>query len=277
MRVERILFPVDYSERCRAAVPTVRYFARHFGSEVTLLHVVEGRAAHAVDSPEAGEAAAALHAFRTRELDGQRCREVVAAGDPGERVAMEAEAGEFDLVMMPTRGQGAFRRLLLGSATAKVLHDTSKPVWTSAHIEDFLASAFLPVRRVLCALDLGPRSGEVLRFAAELQREFRSVLCVGHAIPWTSTAFEGTWAPDLRSQFVGQAAESLRALTGEFQLSAEVEVVDGPIHWGLADLCRRWGADVMVLGRTRAGDGSKGMGSNLYGVITHAPCPIISV
>lgn len=277
MQMERILFPVDYSERCSATLPSVRHFAKHFHSEVTLLHVIETGSRREAGERETAEAAAALHAFRTKELAGFRCHEVVMAGDPGERVAETAESGNYGLVMMPTRGHGAFRRLLLGSATAKVLNDTTRPVWTGAHIEDFLASAFLPVRRILCAVDLGQRSPEVLRFAVGLRREFHALLCAGHAIPWTSSNLEGTWAPDLRSRFVADARQQIEAALGELGANAEIEIVDGPIHWGLADLCRRWGADVMVLGRTRAGEGARGLGSNLYGIITHAPCPVISV
>jgi hypothetical protein len=38
-----------------------------------------------------------------------------------------------DLVMMPTHGVGTFRSFLVGSVTAKVLHDANCPVWTAAH------------------------------------------------------------------------------------------------------------------------------------------------
>jgi len=37
--------------------------------------------------------------------------------------------------MMPTHGLGGFRRFLLGSVTAKVLHDADCPVWTGVHLE----------------------------------------------------------------------------------------------------------------------------------------------
>ncbi len=37
---------------------------------------------------------------------------------------------ELDLIMMPTHGGRHFRSLLIGSVTAKVLHDVRCPVWT---------------------------------------------------------------------------------------------------------------------------------------------------
>jgi nucleotide-binding universal stress UspA family protein len=38
---QRILFPVDFSERSTAAVPSVRAMVKRFGSGLTVLHVVD--------------------------------------------------------------------------------------------------------------------------------------------------------------------------------------------------------------------------------------------
>ena len=59
----------------------------------------------------------------------------VAEGDPGSRIVEAARASGFDLIMMPSRGRGTFRSALLGSVTAKVLHDAECAVWTAAHTE----------------------------------------------------------------------------------------------------------------------------------------------
>jgi len=39
--LRKILFPVDFSDRCRGAAHAVRPVATRFGAEVTALHVVE--------------------------------------------------------------------------------------------------------------------------------------------------------------------------------------------------------------------------------------------
>jgi hypothetical protein len=52
--------------------------------------------------------------------------------------------------MMSTHGYGAFYRFLLGSVTAKVLHEIQCPVWTGAHLEEAPAREF-SIRRVLCS------------------------------------------------------------------------------------------------------------------------------
>jgi len=68
---------------------------------------------------------------------------VLLKGDPAECIVRVAQENAVDLIVMPTHAHGRFRRFLLGSVTAKVLHDTDCPVLTGVHHEDkpFLDSA----------------------------------------------------------------------------------------------------------------------------------------
>jgi hypothetical protein len=51
-----------------------------------------------------------------------------------------------DLIMIPTRSIGNYRRLILGSTGAKILHDADCPGWTGVHLENALPSARAVVR-----------------------------------------------------------------------------------------------------------------------------------
>src|SRR5579885_1790286 len=81
-----------------------------------------------------------------------RVDRVAELGDPAAGIVDFARREKADLIMMPTHGYGPFRSLLLGSVTAKVLHDTEVPVWTAAHIEDAPPHEHLPVRAMMCAV-----------------------------------------------------------------------------------------------------------------------------
>jgi hypothetical protein len=59
----------------------------------------------------------------------------VISGDPAKVIVDYAADHRIDLIVMPTHGRGAFRSLLLGSVTAKVLHDSNCAVLTTAHAE----------------------------------------------------------------------------------------------------------------------------------------------
>ena len=49
-------------------------------------------------------------------------------GDPGDEIIKEAEDGDYDLIIMGSRGLGIFSRKILGSISNKVLHHVSKNV-----------------------------------------------------------------------------------------------------------------------------------------------------
>ena len=80
--------------------------------------------------------------------------------------------------MMLTHDYGPFRRFLLGSVTAKILHDAACPVWTSAHLETWPVAGDVGIRKVLGAVDFGPRqfSGVATRLASgrEVSRKFKN-------------------------------------------------------------------------------------------------------
>jgi hypothetical protein len=61
---------------------------------------------------------------------------LIDEGDPGSRIVETARASDVDLIMMPTRGRGSVRSALLGSVTAKVLHDAACAVWTAGAYRD---------------------------------------------------------------------------------------------------------------------------------------------
>src|ERR1022692_5078868 len=98
---------------------------------------------------------------RTADLEAFSCtapadaavRRVVLEGDPTQTVVQFASSENCDLIVMPTHGYGPFRRFLLGSVTAKVLHDAICPVWTGPHMERAPDYATVHFRNIVCALD----------------------------------------------------------------------------------------------------------------------------
>ena len=86
-----------------------------------------------------------------------------------------------DLIMMPSHGF-AFNRFLLDSKNAEVLFGTECPVWTGAHVEVSPPKEFA-IHSVLCAVDLGERSPQVVSWAAEIASEFGAHLTLAHVTP----------------------------------------------------------------------------------------------
>lgn len=275
--IAKILFPVDFSERCRGAAHAVRTVARRFNAGVTTLHVIELASPSGDPDILAGRAQHAMETLIACEFAGCKVARCVTTGDPATAIVEHAHNGRFDLIMMPTHGYGPFRRFLLGSVSAKVLHDSLCPVWTSAHLEEWPEVENIPLRRVLCAVDLGPRSCTVLKCASLVAAEFGAKLTVAHVIPALDVFAGEYWSPQWRDQAVKAAEERVATVQQGLGLSAEIDILDGASAAALSESAERMDADLMVIGRTHVMSGVGKLGANAYAIIAHSPCPVLSV
>jgi nucleotide-binding universal stress UspA family protein len=272
--IKRIVFPADFSDRCHGAAHAVRALARRFGSEVTVLHVVESASPQVAAESLASEARSQLEKLIARDLNGCKVTPCVTTGDPAVRIIEHARAGHCDLIMMPTHGHGPFRRYLLGSVTAKVLHDARCPVWTSTHLENWPSVENVTLRNILCGVDFSPRSSAAFKCASQVAAEFQANLTVLHVIP-----LFGSREPsrECRDQAGREAEERVHRMTVELGVSERIEIQHGSPASALSDAADRLNADLMVIGRTHAATDVAKLGSNAYAIIAHAPCPVLSV
>src|ERR1700693_1750729 len=210
--IQHILFPFDFSAAGLRAVPYVRALANRLHAKVTLLSVMAptwveplpGLGPMVAEDPE--ELSRQLQALLDRSLTDERAglevARITAAGDPALRIAEFAHDQAVDLIMMPTHGCGLFRSLLIGSVTAKVLHDAKCPVWTAAHTEKQHAPD-LP-KNVLCALDGSQQSLLVLQRAAEFCRQIDASLNLLHVVrpasDWLALESERELQEELRNE-----------------------------------------------------------------------------
>jgi nucleotide-binding universal stress UspA family protein len=285
--IQHLLFPIDFSARCLGAAPFVAAVAKRYGARLTLLSAVEPLAYPGITDPGAPiyvEPETLRTAVQSR-LDAAAFPEL--AGIPAERVAVLGNAAAeitgyahqhaVDLIMMPTHGYGPFRRLLLGSVTAKVLHDARCPVWTGAHMEGAPIHDHVAWRTLLCAVDRSEAAVALMRWAAELARDAGASLRLIHAIPGVEA-----WP---ERQFDREFEETVRAdaqkYIGELQTHAGVAgplcVATGDVASGVRDEALRHNADLVVIGRGAIQEGLGRLRAHAHSIIRHAPCPVISV
>lgn len=124
---DRILLGVDKSEHSTAAVGHAAAIARHFGSEVLVLHVREPRLAETGDHLETELDAAELAEWAAEELRsaGAKARaEIRDSRSGGVARAILAAAQDYQpsLIVLGTRGLTNLQGLLVGSVSFKVLH-----------------------------------------------------------------------------------------------------------------------------------------------------------
>jgi nucleotide-binding universal stress UspA family protein len=202
--------------------------------------------------------------FLAADFTRLNVRRVVMEGEPAGAIVEFAHNEQCGLIVMPTHGYGPFRRFILGSNTAKVLHDSDCAVWTGVHLEDAPAVPSIPMRNILCAVDLGPQSGKTIAWASAMARDFEAKLTLMHAMP-SHQHGEAT------------AQDELKALQTAANADADLLLATGEPPHAICDTARRLGADVVVIGRGSAAGVYGRLRTNAYAIIRQSPCPVVSV
>lgn len=275
--IAKILVPVDFSDRCLSILPWAKAIASQFEAELVLLHV----ASPAFVIPAAGptgptviplsqsafaEVIGQLDAFGRDQLQDVHVRRLVYEGDPVGQITEFSATENVDLIVMATHGRGILRRFLIGSVTAKLLHDVSCPVLTGAHIKQ--AGEPKPVRfsHILCAVDLEQESRQTLEWAHGCAVQFGARLDLMHV----AASLDAQPETYLRTAL----ADLARSVGAE---PAATYVEEGDAAENVCAKAESVGADLLVIGRGSQEGATARLRANAYAIVSESPCPVVSV
>jgi nucleotide-binding universal stress UspA family protein len=245
--IHRILFPVDFSEHCEAVSTEVLALARRWKSEVILLHVL-GLGQGTDYEKEA------LEKMGRFPVEGLPVRTMLRRGSAAGEILELAKTEEVDVIAMPTRGLGAVASLLFGSVTEQILHAADCPVWTEGRNGEAIAR----YETVLCAVDLGPNSENVVAWALAVARASEArlrVIHIGHGM---------------------QALVELKHLCDRLGVE-EQAVLPGIADEGILEDAERIGADLLVIGRGEERQLLGRFRNHAQTLIRGARCAVLSV
>lgn len=142
---ERILVPLDTSERAEMIVPYIQTLAGNLGSEVVLLSVVDP--VIALEGISVGEMPFAVHFDENRLLQGIEqadaylrdlkkifepldisVRDRVECGRVAETILSVADEEDVSFIAIASHGRTAAANLVFGSIALKVLHQSDIPL-----------------------------------------------------------------------------------------------------------------------------------------------------
>lgn len=281
----KILLAVDFAPQSILMAHQVRAMAQASGAEIVAVHamrpfelMVEGMDVPGAVVLEWYEAQKPLlerqlTAFCQEHLGACRYRTFLVEGDPAGEILRIAHAESADLVVLATHGFGVFRRLILGSVAAKVLHDSPLPVLTGAHLQEPRPGSGT-FRKIVVGVDLAARTGEVLAAARELGAEEITVV---HAMPVVGDGVQPSMDPSWQMALQAAVTTTLQEAIEKEGLTART-VIEAA---GPAQLIRRvaveQGADLVVIGRHSDHSLLGRLTAQAYSIVRESPCPVLSL
>jgi nucleotide-binding universal stress UspA family protein len=220
-----------------------------------------------------------LESFAAAELHGLKTKRIVLPGDPASTIVQYARTAHVGLIVMPTHGYGPFRRFVLGSTTAKVLHDSDTPVFTGAHLEESQPTGGVKFDTVVCAVDFTEQCKTALAWAAEFAGLFGSRLYALHAVPVASG--QGGQEEPANSEWGSAvqmtAASRLKELLREAGADAVPIITGGEAVHAVCRQLTELQADLLVIGRSSSSGLLGRLRTNAYALIRESHCPVVSV
>ncbi len=289
MNFTNILFPVDFSERSQVVAPFVHAAVKRHGASLTLINFVEIPAlwygtAEAPCAPDLDipgmldDAGQRLRTFACQFLPGLKPNIITEEGEPGLSIPHVVKELGIDLVMMPTRGRGRFRAALLGSATAKVLHDVECAVWTAAHAEEPGYSASPEWRNVVCAIDGTAEATRLVRCAAEMASSYGSNVHLVHALPpATANRMEQYLSHDFDESLKASARAEIEAVQKDLGTNFRVCVEAGEAAAVVTAAAAQDHADLVLIGRGSLPHFAGSLRTHVYAIVRDSPCPVLSI
>jgi nucleotide-binding universal stress UspA family protein len=280
----RILFPVDFSNRCELAARHVKTWAEKLGAALNTLHVVDPEEVGYSDERDYDAISdlivrrtADLKYFSDHYLGENGAQHTVVTGDATVQIESFAKQEKVDLIMLPRTPQSIVSRLLRDSLTATILENSTASLWITEHVE---AVNKLSIERILCAvhfeqdLMLDSQNSRILQRVLALAKAFRAEVTflnvldrqeeetTGRPADASSSSGIEPWLIQAREQF-GNAAEFLR--------------LKGDVVSTIADITNQKAADLVVVGRTRPGTLGLGVQGRILEIDHAARRPILSV
>ena len=286
--IERILCPVDFSEFSVLAFSYASSLAHHFRAKLFALNVVElGQYPSADFAPNADtydefcatllcQSEARLRVFiqahRQYDVDPQ-C--ICTKGRAADSILCFAKQKAINLIVMGTHGYRGFERLMLGSATEKVLRMAQCPVLAvpELHRESDASKDAVDLRRIVACTDFSKYSERALHHAIFVAEEYKTDLTLVHVLEDASTpgCVEDTTTAYKR-------LDELVSAQGKLNCKITTAVMIGRSYREICRLARDNRAELVIMAVHGGNSLDRAIfGSTTYRVIQSGTCPVLTI
>jgi nucleotide-binding universal stress UspA family protein len=289
MTFDNILFPIDFSDSCNGVKADVEWLAKKFNSKVTLLYVFEVPPAwcgmgdaYAVSTEWLtqimADAKKRLDTF-TINLPVGQVERVLLEGRPATEIYHWCDKHHPDLIAMATHGHGALEGLMMGSVTAKVLHNVNVPLWLRPLDAEKAAAktgSATTKFQIICGIGLAEETESVLKYAKHLAQAFDANVTLVHSVPEEETIPNKYLDFDLHNVLKGIAATEIATHQRRAGTDFPAVITNTAIGTSLVDVAAEKKADMILIGR---GHSRKFLGrfrTHALDLLSLSHCPVFS-
>jgi nucleotide-binding universal stress UspA family protein len=294
VQVKLILCPIDFSEFSTRAYRLALSLAGHYRAKLVALHVVElWRYPYADYAASAGDYASFCRAFhkggkerlqefvKNHRQDDVQLDLVVREGSAPDSILLYAREQKIDLTVMGTHGRRGFDRLMLGSATDRVMREACCPVLAVCQpSHESSAGGEKGGRgqhfsRILICTDFSENSELALDYAVSLTAEYDAELTVFHVMDKDRNPVRK------EDEVMATVAEHLdKLIPAEKRKTLKIRTVirSGKPYQRIIEYAQEASTDLITMGVRGAGALDRAVfGSTTYRVIQLGPCPVLAV
>jgi nucleotide-binding universal stress UspA family protein len=284
LALKNILFPTDFSQPSRDALPFALALARRYDSTVFLTNVVEEIPVASVpmdvmppdrDRDREHALKRMTEFLRFNSLQGLKTEVVLESGFVWPVIQKVVEDRKIDLIVLGTHGRGAIQRLFMGSTSEEIFRHATCPVMTIGPHAKPTLGRYDHAERILFATDFSDASLHALTFALTLAEERDARLVLLHIVQPPGVPL------DVTEQLLSESEVKLRSLIPIEKMPAKRPVfatlVGSPADMILSTADRDR-TDLIVMGVHKAKAFSSHWPFEVAGqVVARSMCPVVSV
>jgi nucleotide-binding universal stress UspA family protein len=291
LEIKLIHCPIDFSEFSVRAYCHALSLAEHYRSRLVVQHIVEvwrhPSASFAASASLYDEYCQSLRGSGTEQLqefvrnhthNEVKPELVVDVGTAPDSILSFAQTQKSELIVMGTHGRRGFDRLMLGSATDRVMRMAPCPVLAVREATDDSIAAgqgrhhIHHLDRILACVDFSEDSEWALNYAISATAEYDAELTLLHVL-------DENPGPAKREAAIAAATEQLdKLIPAESRkiLKIKTAVRIGKAYREIIELALEAQTDMVTMGvRGRGALDLAVFGSTTYRVMQLGPCPVL--
>lgn len=293
MLIQRILCPIDFSEFSTRAYRHALSLAQHYRAKLLALHVIElWRYPYADYGATAGDYAnfcRALHKGGKEQLqefvkknphDEIQPELAVHEGRAPDSILSFAQAQKIDLIVMGTHGRRGFDRLMLGSATDRVMREAHCPVLAVCQPPRESVSSgekghyVHHLSRILLCTDFSESSQRALEYAISVTEEYDAELTLMHVVEQVPSRATKEEVIETSGKELDKLIPAEKRKTHKIRTAVRI----GKPYQRIIEYAKEVSADLITMGVRGAGALDRAVfGSTTYRVIQLGPCPVLAI